>query len=180
MGTIKYALVAHSTRLQRVVELLKAATNPLSGMEIQIQAWVTNASTSIAEIRCERNREAGYMVSPATSWRGGREPWHDGNPRYWLLAAPGWTPRWSVDAEGFIFPYTDSQGLKQGARTAPLKPETQVRQIETVAARLCRFCGAPVNENKRASAEFCGDACRAGWWRRITEIGKGAAAGGRQ
>lgn len=82
-----------------------------------------NVSTNIGELRADVNREAGYIVSFSTSWRQvviGQRPgkrvnednsityfiahasqhWQDGRPRYWLIAAPGWIPTWSISPSG--------------------------------------------------------------------------------
>jgi hypothetical protein len=106
---IHYALVDESARLMRIIELLKEADHPLSAQEIGVQAYdftvsgmiMLNVSTNIGEIRGMDNLDAGYVVSEATRFRppkdeAPRYPWHDGRPRYWLIAAPGWMPRWRV------------------------------------------------------------------------------------
>ena len=116
-GGIHYALVQDSTRLMRIIEILKEAEHPLSAQEIAVQAYdfnrsgkvMLNVSTNIGEIRGEENLEAGYVVSEATRFRPAkgeepRYPWHDGNPRYWLIAAPGWLPRWRIGEEGILEP----------------------------------------------------------------------------
>lgn len=192
-GHINYALVERSKRLQRVIDLLKKADHPLSGMEIQIQAWVTNASTSIAEIRGEKNRAAGYEISPARAWKGGQYPWHDGNPRYWLIAAPGWHRRWTITHDGLILPYTEhgreetgtqeenednvpaktAQGLShQAAQPGPV--ETQDKNQKPEGCKLKR-CGRPIPEGKPGNTSFCCDAHRNEYWKNLRELGKAVA-----
>jgi hypothetical protein len=197
-GHINYALVERSKRLQRVIELLQKADHPLSGMEIQIQAWVTNASTSIAEIRGEKNRNAGYEVSKAASWKGLRYSWHDGNPRYWLIAAPGWTPRWRIDAEGVILPCTafgtvksvelgvgvnivGSKELVAGVNAVGSKElGVQSNKRTTGPGSPCKLqrCGRPIPDGKPQNAEYCCTAHHDEYWKVIRDMGKSVAAAG--
>jgi len=122
-GGIHYALVDESQRLARIIEILKEAEHPLSAQEIAVQAYdftvsgkvMLNVSTNIGEIRGKDNLDAGYVVSEAKGFRPEKGedplyPWHDGRPRYWLIAAPGWVPRWRVSAEGAL------EYVHQGAR----------------------------------------------------------------
>lgn len=182
-GHINYALVSRSKRLQKVVDLLKQADYPLSGFEIQLQAWVTNASTSIAEIRGERNMADGYLVSAATTWKGGEQPWQDGNPRYFLIAAPGWSPRWMVTPEGVLVPYTAAQGQEQRIdrprKDAPpgvVIAEREVRPPAPAGPRLCRYqhCRQPLPDDAPPEKVFCTAECRDGFWKMIREAGKAA------
>ena len=111
-GHINAGRVDRSPRLMRIIEILKEAEHPLSAQEIAIRAYdfgasgkiMLNVSTNIGEIRAPVNYEAGYIVSPAKVFRQdpGRTPyaWHDSRPRYFLIAAPGWYPRWTVTEEG--------------------------------------------------------------------------------
>lgn len=184
-GTLHAALVRKSPRLQRVVDMLKKAEHPLSGMEIQMQAWVTNGSTACAEIRDPRNAAEGYMVSPATYWTGGALPWHDGNARYFLISAPGWTPRWTVTKEGVLLPYTEGHGaigyrvqgtvdyekLEMKKDEADLTPEPCTL---TPAVRLCKFqlCRKPLPPAGPETQAFCNQGCKDGFWKLIREAGK--------
>ena len=109
-GHINAGRVDRSPRLKRIVEILKESDHPLSSQEIAVRAYdfgesgkvMLNVSTNIGELRAECNRELGYAVSEAEAWRGGRLHWHDGRPRYRLIAAPGWTPVWTVNEAGDI------------------------------------------------------------------------------
>ena len=96
----------------RIIEILKAAEHPLSAQEIAVRAYdfgqsgkiMLNVSTNIGEIRAPVNFEAGYIISAARVFRQDPErphvSWHDSHPRYWLIAAPGWSPRWTVTEDG--------------------------------------------------------------------------------
>lgn len=132
-GKMNAGRIKNSRRLQRIVAVLKEAAHPLSAEEIARRAYefdtsgriMLNVSTNIGEMRSDENRADGYNVSFSTIWKPGhpapgmREnrdksvtffverktmPWHDGRPRYWLAAAPGWTPRWTVAPDGHVRP----------------------------------------------------------------------------
>lgn len=166
-GGIHYALVQDSTRLMRIIEILKEAEHPLSAQEIAVQAYdfnrsgkvMLNVSTNIGEIRGEENLDAGYVVSEATRFRPAkgeepRYPWHDGNPRYWLIAAPGWMPRWRV-GEG---------GRLEGPGARGKGPEDQDPEPMTLNPAVCQNprCGLPLPEGHEGPP-FCpgpNDACR--------------------
>ena len=177
-GHIRYALVSKSRRLQKVVKLLMAAPHPLSGMEIQMQAWVTNASTSIAEIRCEMNRAEGYDISDARAWKGGLYPWHDGRPRYWLIAAPGWSPRWRVDGEGRLLPCTAGRGQKAQSAEGMEHREKEKAPPSSGVCQLQR-CGRPIPAARLENgAKFCCDPHKDEFWKLIRETGKVALTAG--
>lgn len=116
-------------RLLPILDLLKRAPHPLSSGDITKHAYpgsedpMLNVSTNIGEMRSSENRELGYMVSEAHRWivkkdalqndhKPGRFlvdleralPWHDGRPRYWLIAAPGWESTWTISREGLLLP----------------------------------------------------------------------------
>ena len=111
-GHINAGRIDRSRRLQVILELLKRSDYPLSSEEIARQAYdhaqsgriMLNVSTNIGEMRAQVNRDAGYIVSEAAAWKDGKYPWHDGRPRYWLIAAPGWTPRWRITEESILVP----------------------------------------------------------------------------
>ena len=116
-------------RLLPILEILKRTPHPLSAQDIAKHAYsgsddvMLNVSTNIGEMRSAENRELGYIVSEAHRWmikesanqeyqkpKQGRFimsperalPWHDGRPRYWLIAAPGWEPLWTISEEGSL------------------------------------------------------------------------------
>ena len=187
-GHIKFAIVERSKRLQKVVSLLKAANHPLSGMEITLQSFYPNASTNIGEIRNNDGINPGtnrYSVSPATAWKGGKYSWHDGVSRYWLIAAPGWVPRWTVSKEGELVPYAD-QGPGKTAleeyceRTAliftPLFIPPPGAQDPIKTCRL-QTCGAPIPSFRKDTAGFCCDEHKDEFWKNIREAGKALLQG---
>ena len=164
-GHINYAIVEKSIGLQRIVDLLKTADHPLSSMEITLQAFLPNASTRIDEIRKNDGTNPGtnrYIVSAATKFKapdGARypdKPWMDGKARYWLIEAPGWSPRWTVTDEGELMPFNrgypmlSSQGAGEPSNLAP------------DAIRLCKnpACLKPLPND---GSYCCGDECRDAW-----------------
>jgi len=85
-----WRIIQNSKPLQLLLDILKEADGPMTGMEIQLEAqkrgtWVANPSTSVDEI----GENPGYKTSG-----GVRFP--DGKYRYWLIDAPGWSPRWKL------------------------------------------------------------------------------------
>lgn len=162
-GHINAARVDRSARLTRIIEVLKEAAYPLSAQEISVRSYdfaasgkiMLNVSTNIGEIRAEVNRELGYIVSEAETWRGGRYPWHDGRPRYRLIAAPGWSPRWTVDKEGNILLAQRQPSPAQAGEGSGAAAE------HPCAARTCKKCGAPL---PAAGPPFCNDECKAAWF----------------
>lgn len=119
-----------SERHMRLIRALKPAPYPLSAEDIseivrlEIGRIPQAVSTTIGEMRSEDNRAAGYIVSFSTRWkeadadRVGRvvngdgsitffiknavQRWHDGRPRYYLIAAPHWTPTWVINEHGVL------------------------------------------------------------------------------
>lgn len=90
MKTFHWRKIGTSPHLQMLLEILKSAPGPLTGMEVQ-QAfqqrgkWAVNPGTDIGEL----GRNPGYVTS-------GGVHFPDRKYRYWLIAAPGWTPSWIV------------------------------------------------------------------------------------
>jgi hypothetical protein len=140
-GAIHYALIEESSRLGPILEILKRADHPLSSEEISVLAYdfsisrkiMLNVSTNIGEMRGPENVAAGYVVPPAHKWivkddpqearkntffvrPGDKRPWHDGRPRYWLIAAPGWRARWVIDEDG-VLRHVGGGGEDGGRRT---------------------------------------------------------------
>lgn len=180
MSGINAGRVDASRRLARIVEILKEAEYPLSSEEIAKRAYdldnsgriMLNISTNIGEIRAGVNRDAGYNVSFSTAWkisanpeqvmrvnddksvtffvRSPAYPWHDGRPRYYLLAAPGWIPRWRVDRTGLLV-----RGENREQRTEDRGHRTDPPNI---GAPVCVFsgCGIPLTEDHRG-APFCAE-----------------------
>lgn len=170
-GHINAGRVDRSARLMRIVEVLKEAVYPLSAQEIAVRAYdfavsgkvMLNVSTNIGEIRAQVNRDLGYVVSEAATWRSDRYPWHDGRPRYRLIAAPGWSPRWTVDEEGNYVLFARSQPALGQARTgAGAESEHSwdkgPRESES---RTCKKCGSPLPDE---GPPFCSDTCKAAWF----------------
>lgn len=182
------ALIDRSPRLQCILKILKEGVHPLSSEEISIRAYdfyrsgkiMLNISTNIGEMRSEQNREAGYIVSEATAWKSDPEnpnlPWRDGRPRYWLIAAPGWAPKWTMTREGLLVPYTERQGqmtMDEGRGDGGAGRHGDV----DAEPRRCRLksCGKKLAEDKKLEAQFCNDDCRAEFWRQIKMIGQTVA-----
>ncbi|MCK9420618.1 MAG: hypothetical protein M0R70_14700 [Nitrospirae bacterium] len=163
-GHINAGRVDRSARLTRIIEVLKEAAYPLSAQEIAIRAYdfaasgkvMLNVSTNIGELRARVNRELGYVVSEAEMWRGDRYPWQDGRHRYRLLAAPGWSPRWTVNQEGIHVllgqrqPPPAQSGKGSGAVAEP-----------SCDVRTCKKCGASLPAD---GPPFCSDECKAAWF----------------
>ena len=190
-GTINAAIITKSRRLRIILELLKRADHPLSAEEISQQAYdfgssgkiMLNISTNIGEMRSQENVDAGYVISMANKWKSDKYPWHDGRPRYWLISAPDWTPRWTVGAEGALrnggwekesgarFQETGTRSQETGSRSqepGARSQETGVSQDPGTpcasatprenAPRLCQYqlCNQPHEE----LGSFCSPACR--------------------
>ena len=159
-GHINAGRIDRSRRLQVILELLKRSDYPLSSEEIARQAYdhaqsgriMLNVSTNIGEMRAQVNRDAGYIVSEAAAWKDGKYPWHDGRPRYWLIAAPGWTPRWRITEEGILVP-TSSPALQAPQPAQDHQPDEP---------RLCSnpACRKPLPAGERYT---CDDACNRAW-----------------
>lgn len=130
-GHMNAGRIDRSARHQRILHVLKEADHPLSGEEIsaRIQTMINRipqaVSTTIGEMRSDENRQLGYIVSFSAKWKEAKhgeqfgrrvnrdesityfieritEPWQDGRPRYWLIAAPEWRPRWRIDDMGQV------------------------------------------------------------------------------
>lgn len=168
---------ASPTRLMPIAVLLMRAPHPLSAEEIAQQGYdmnrsgkiMLNVSTNIGEMRSDENRQDGYIVSEAHRWividpgqeyedkacrflirRAQSLPWHDGRPRYWMIAAPGWNPQWRITDEGILLP------MYGHAMDQP--PSGQVVQADVDDARLCAHCGGEIPvERLREMAMTCCD-----------------------
>jgi len=170
-GHINAGRVDRSARLMRIVEVLKGADHPLSAQEIAVRAYdfavsgkvMLNVSTNIGEIRAAVNREAGYIVSASRVWRGGKLPWHDGRPRYWLQQAPGWAPSWKITPDGELTPWDRRRGdaADHGDREG-----VKIESILLVdAVRVCKNpnCGKPLPPEEDPLNWCCNDECRRLW-----------------
>lgn len=191
-GHINYALVEHSSRLRRLVEIFQEARYPLSSQEIAVRAYnypvsqkfMLNVSTNIGELRGQDNVDAGYVVSAAHRWivkdapEENRKntffilpehklPWHDGNPRYWLVSAPGWRPAWTISENGLIVPCTARGAAyeQEAAGPDPAEPE-----ISTCRLKTCKVPLTP--EQIKRGAVFCSEDHRNAYWRGVREMGK--------
>lgn len=164
--TFHWRNVANSKTMQVLLAILKDATRPMTGMEIQLEAqrrgtWIANPSTTIGEL----GENPGYVVSDGT-----RFP--DGKYRYWLIAAPGWHPSWQIapvwDVETGrkmvdyrIIPWTPG-----GYRTAPTPapqptPRLDPQEREDATPRICKnaLCGKTLT----GESPWCNADCRAAW-----------------
>lgn len=172
--------VEKSPRLMRIVEILKAADHPLSSQEIATQAYdfsssgkiMLNVSTNIGEIRSEENISSGYFIPPSRHWKSDKYPWHDGRPRYWLEAAPGWTPRWNIDDDGNLVPYRkisnddNSEISMKITRNGKIVPIVTSSVPESDDIPCCRnpFCKKPLSHELLSQGFLCCDEnCRRIW-----------------
>jgi hypothetical protein len=58
------------------------------------------AEIDVDENAAQDNHKPGkFLVDPELALL-----WHDGRPRYWLIAAPGWEPIWTISEEGLLVP----------------------------------------------------------------------------
>jgi hypothetical protein len=104
--------VEKSEDLQLLLQLLKDADGPLSGVDISessrpylgAKPRLANVVTLIAELK----RNPGYDCAGGLAW--GRFP--DGLYKYWLVTAPGWRPRWIVNDDYKILPYMEGIDLR--------------------------------------------------------------------
>jgi hypothetical protein len=102
-ATFHWREIKNSNPLQFLLGILMDASGPMTQMDIQLEAqrrggWVANPPTSIGEI----GQNQGYRVSDGVAF--GQKPgpavrFPDGKYRYWLVSAPGWRQRWTVDRE---------------------------------------------------------------------------------
>jgi len=173
-GHINAGRINKSRRLQIIMELLKRAEHPLSAEEISQQAYdfgksgkiMLNVSTNIGEMRSSDNIADGYVVSHATCWKGGRYIWHDGRPRYFLLAAPAWTPRWTI-GEGGVLIYGNGSGVRGQNdlehMTIDKLPLTPDPLPQTNLSCKNSLCGNVVT----GESAFCCDQCRAHFFNQL-------------
>lgn len=183
MGKIHSGRIEHSERHRRVLRALMAAEHPLSGEELsaRIQAEIGRipqaVSTTIGEMRSEANIADGYVVSYSTRWKAAgpgdecgmrtngdgsitfiiaqaTESWHDGRPRYWLLAAPGWMPKWLINEHG---------ALIQNSRPK-IQEERPAKESDPGLRCKNPACGKPLAPEVAATGAWCcDDACREAW-----------------
>ena len=168
-GHINAGRISKSRRLQIILDLLKKADHPLSAEEISKQAYefgqsgriMLNVSTNIGEMRSADNIADGYVISHASTWKSSRYSWHDGRPRYHLLAAPGWKPRWKIGPEGMLI---NAEGGMQNAELTEPQINTDKSEIKT-DIRICQNegCGNQVHEEE----SFCSLYCRTRFFERM-------------
>lgn len=186
-------LIKNSERHQRILRVFMASDHPASGEEIsaRVQSEIGKipqaVSTTIGEMRSSENIADGYVVSFACIWRvckgneqPGRRPmkdggalflmhpsealpWHDGRPRYWLQAAPGFTPKWHINGEGLLV-----QSTGYSVQDLP-SPQPSPREVE--GERRCKnpACGKVISHG-----HTCDDACNAAWKESIFKKPEGA------
>jgi hypothetical protein len=223
MGKIHAARIKDSKRHQRILELFKDAWHPLSSQDIAKTAYprsddlMLNVSTNIGEMRSQENQNDGYVVSFATKWllapkgmelhktvaKDGKGvtfyiseikyPWHDGRQRYWLVAAPGWVPRWRVDDYGNVVSCTSGQraeirvlelGVGSQNETIPESDPLAPRPWPldpavnpTGPGTPCQLprCGRPIPAGKPETTKFCCTAHHDEFHKNIKEMGKETA-----
>lgn len=184
--------IKNSERHQRILRVFMAADHPASGEEISalVQSEIGKipqaVSTTIGEMRSTENIREGYIVSYACIWRvckgdeqpGPRPkrdggflflihpsqalPWHDGRPRYWLQAAPDWSPRWTIDNQGQLI-FTSGPSTAQPHTQDPAPVQDEQRYCKNPA------CGKPIDYG-----HTCDKACNAAWKESIFKKPEGA------
>ena len=142
-----------------------------------------NISEKIGQMRAPINSDRGYKISYSTSWKqAGKhvspsmrinrdgsvtffmeqlsEPWHDGRPRYYLVSAPGWTPRWTINSKGLLVPYYAVPTLTSVPQP-PAQIDPQGPGPEDTTPRICKnaLCGQPLT----GEYPWCDAECRAAW-----------------
>jgi hypothetical protein len=227
MGKMHSSRIAESRRLQRIIEVLKAAKYPYSAQEISRLCYVNstnedvmlNVATYIGEIRAQANQDAGYIASFSTRWMVVRpengsgkrinkdksitfcihettEPWHDGRPRYWLVAAPEWHPSWFVDQNGKVVPCTaagmrksvdehmrESGETETDTFTYPRIDASTLSPIDSSSLfRTCKLarCGRPIGKDKPANSEFCCNSHKDEYWKVLRDAAKKLALTGQE
>jgi hypothetical protein len=167
--TFHWRNIANSKTLQLLLAILKDASGPMTGMEIQLEAqrrgtWIANPSTTIGEL----GENPGYVVSPGTYFP-------DRKYRYWLISAPGWRPSWQLlpvwDTETGrsmvdyrIAPWTPGQHPQPVPQARPAVPQPVIATPaaqEDPAPRFCKnaLCGKPLTNE----TPWCDPDCRAAW-----------------
>ncbi len=172
-GHINAARIDRSRRLQIILDLLKRAEHPLSSEDIARQAYdfsrsgriMLNVSTNIGEMRSKKNAEAGYIVSEASAWKSDLYPWHDGTPRFWLIAAPGWRPKWTIGENGILIYAGQTTAEVRSKRQEEEKAEARSKKQEEGQLQ-CKnpACRQSVPEERRKEGFWtCSEACGLAW-----------------
>lgn len=110
-----------------------------------------------------QNKDAGYATSG-----GLRFP--DGQYRYWLIAAPGWTPRWIVTKDFKVVPAgeqvrsAECEVRNDGADVVPPSQPHTIPPSAVAPPRLCLVCDL----SAAAGSLFCGEACEEKYWATLT------------
>jgi hypothetical protein len=147
-----------------------------------------NVSEKIGEMRAPINSDRGYNISFSTRWKAAaadqeparREnkdrsvtyivpantrPWHDSRPRYWLIAAPGWRPRWVINEQGAQIWLRGEAGTNALNHT-PLRHGDTENGPQEAQGYPCKNpgCGKPVPDERRAEMLMtCSDECAVAW-----------------
>lgn len=202
-------LIKNSERHQRIIRVFMAADHPLSGEEIsaRVQSEIGRipqaVSTTIGEMRSSDNIADGYVVSFACIWRvcKGNEqpgprpkrdggslflmhpsqalPWHDGRPRYWLQAAPGWVPRWWINDQGVLV-QSAGNSVQSADRPSPQPRSTgsgqaSPRQGEDERRCMNPACRKPIQRTPEDPLKItCDDSCKSAWKESIFKKPEGA------
>jgi len=144
--------IEKSPDLQYLLELLKDLDEPLSAVDLSelsrpysgARPRLANVATLLAELR----KNPGYTCGGGLGW--GKFP--DGLYKYWLIEAPGWTPRWIVADEYRVVPYGSGENLRM---MSPRSPEQESNEFAPpghepaieVPRSTCSTCGKELPED---------------------------------
>lgn len=174
-----------SDRLGLAAEILKAATGPLTGMEMQLESqrrgrYLANPGTCVYEI----GAAPGWHVSEGLDYGQKQGPavrFPDGKYRYWIVSWPGGRQSWTVTRDFQIVPVDqgnrvsvplDNHAITDGsiqnsgaAKTAQglVTPEAAQPRILSFGLspppgpRRCRACGKEIGP---AGPPFCNEDCK--------------------
>ena len=153
-------------QLQWMLALLKDMDGPKTQGDIRDELKARGLERKIEAIptiiwEIGQNKDAGYETSG-----GVRFP--DGQYRYWLIKAPGWTPRWRVTKDFKIVPYEEAgQGdmgtWGHGVEAGHGDKGTwgQGENEEGVEEKKCPECGA------KTDGGFCDDGCKDAFFEKL-------------
>jgi hypothetical protein len=146
-----------------IVEIFKEALGPLSTNDIYEAAKAKGITLSSSAIGANlytiwRDKGVeGYSQSRAVKFPGEK------TPRYWLTAAPGWSPRWIVTQDYRVVPAGSADALTIGQIRPGAAEEIEPGEIDQQTAapqdqqpRLCQTCDAPLI----GPLPFCSDICK--------------------
>lgn len=127
--------ISRAVQLQRMLEVLKAADAPYTRKDVRLALEARGYDIeAIPTVIWEISQNTGYSTSG-----GVRFP--DGKWRYWLTAAPGWTPRWRVNKQYQVVPFDapdEGVAINAGQPGQSFEPEEEEQQ----GPATCPQCGA--------------------------------------